>query len=169
MWRLPAIPAWDSGGLVDLAKSLGAGDNRQSLPIGIARRYLEPYASQNLTGTATGTNIGDIDRRNYLEMLSIFQQLTPPVYLKASADDSWESSVAFHRELGRELDLSPWFNRPCLIVIGLLEDAPSPVPLRIDGETDIPVTNSMTVVRWVYPLPLNERLAFPEVFEPAAP
>jgi hypothetical protein len=88
-------------------------------------------------------------------------------YLKSPDQQTSEASVAFHRELGRELDLSPWFNRPCIIVIGLLENAPNPIPLRIGEEGTLPVARSLTVVRWVYPLPLDEQVAFRDIFEPA--
>ncbi|MDY7107286.1 MAG: hypothetical protein SYC29_01490, partial [Planctomycetota bacterium] len=64
------------------------------------------------------------------------------------------------RELGRNLDLSAWFNRPSLIVIGYLRESACPIPLRVAGRT----VNSegLTVVRWVHPLPLIEPIAFPE-------
>jgi hypothetical protein len=58
------------------------------------------------------------------------------------------------RKLGRELDLSAWFTRPCLIVFGYLDEAPTPVPLLVEGRT--PASVGLTVVRWIYPLPLDE-------------
>lgn len=54
------------------------------------------------------------------------------------------------------LDLSRWFTRPCVIIIGLVGQAgamPTPVPFCVDGE--IAPTSGLTVVRWVYPLPDN--------------
>ena len=61
--------------------------------------------------------------------------------------------------MGRELDLSPWFVRPCLIVIGYLEPSACPIPIRVDGK---PVTSTgTTVVRWIKPLKLDATIAFP--------
>ena len=92
-----------------------------------------------------------------MEMLSIFGQLQPPKYLKPPEGQSPETMVA-RRSLGRELDLSPWFSRPCVIVIGFLEDSACPIPLRVDGR---PVrSEGLTVIRWIHPLPLNEQIAF---------
>ena len=135
----------------------------------VKRRYGDVYAKRDLASAAGNLTVADGDRRNYMEMLSIFNQLNPPDYLSTKDAPNLESIVAFHRELGRELDLSAWFNRPCLIIMGFLEGAPCPVPLRIDGEGNLPVANGLTMVRWIYPLPINEKIAFREVFEQPNP
>jgi hypothetical protein len=49
------------------------------------------------------------------------------------------------------LDLSRWFTQPCVIVVGWVRNAPSPVPLTRDGEAM--KTDGLTMVRWIYPLP----------------
>ena len=90
--------------------------------------------------------------RDYFEMLSMYHQLTPPKYRRAGGKDP--ETVVISRKLGRELDLSPWFSRPCLILIGYLEDSPTPVPIQVDGTT--PRSNGLTIVRWIYPLPVDE-------------
>ncbi|MCH7571742.1 MAG: hypothetical protein IH891_02370 [Planctomycetes bacterium] len=95
------------------------------------------------------------DMRNYMEMLGIFQQLTPPTYLKLKGKQAPETLVA-SRTLGRELDLSAWFTRPCVIILGYLEDSPCPIPLRVDGKPPATAPGSLTIVRWIYPLPLDE-------------
>ena len=93
-----------------------------------------------------------------MEMLTLFQQLDPPVYLKAP-DGQQPANMLAARDLGRELDLSAWFNRPCLIVIGHLRNSACPIPLRVDGR---PVASEgLTVVRWVYPLPIVDSISFP--------
>jgi hypothetical protein len=63
--------------------------------------------------------------------------------------DRNESARAL-RQLGRELDLSPWFLRPGLIVTGFLEGARSPVPVLVDGEEA--ASEGTTLVRWICPL-----------------
>jgi hypothetical protein len=45
-------------------------------------------------------------------VLSIFNQLTPPQYFRARAEDRDPENVHFGRRLAREVDLSPWLSRP---------------------------------------------------------
>ena len=96
--------------------------------------------------------MNDGRERLFIEMLSIFHQLTPPKYHRGGNKDP--KTAVLSRKLGRELDLSAWFTRPCLIIIGYLEKSLCPVPLRVDGKT--PKSEGLTVVRWIYPLPLVE-------------
>lgn len=124
--------------------------------------YSQSYSGRD--GANLTSSLTESDRSNYMEMLNFFQQLNPPVYLK-SPDANETDQVVFRRELGRELDLSPWFNRPCLIIIGLLEDSRCPIPLLIDGQP-VEDNTGLTVVRWVYPLPLDEKQAFDGFFDP---
>ena len=98
-------------------------------------------------------------------MLSLFGMMKPPVYLRTPDARQDPETLTMHRELGRELDLSAWLTRPCLILIGYLEDTPTPVPLRLNDDEDPPPSDGLTIVRWIYPLPLNEKAAFSEVFE----
>jgi hypothetical protein len=105
----------------------------------------------NMTGT-----VSEPARRTMLEMLSFYHQLDPPTYHKTSATesdsgrDSW-----FYRVDGREFDLSVWFNRPCLIVIGYVKNTAIPIPLRIGGSETAPAGTGVTMVRWVLPLKLE--------------
>jgi hypothetical protein len=39
------------------------------------------------------------------------------------------------------------------------------VPLKIDGRKEFEIARGLTMVRWIYPLPVNERIAMKEVFE----
>ncbi|MGA1046140.1 MAG: hypothetical protein ACO3ZY_13190 [Phycisphaerales bacterium] len=93
-----------------------------------------------------------------LDMLSLYSMLTPPPYLQNPPTGAETARV--ERMLGRRLDLGPWFNRPCLVVIGYLRDSSLPVPLEIDGET--PPSEGLTVVRWILPLPAVEAAIVPE-------
>ena len=97
----------------------------------------------------------DVGRRTkFMEMLSIYHHLTPPKYHRMGKVDP--ETVVFGRQLGRELDLSGWLTRPCVIVIGHLADTPTPIPLRVDGKPPATV-KSLTVVRWIHPLPPDEK------------
>lgn len=85
--------------------------------------------------------------RERLLALSFFGVLDPP---NARTD---ERQVLAQRSDTHRWDLSRWFAQPCVIVVGQMENATSPVPLTIDG--DLMGTSGRTVVRWVYPLPDN--------------
>jgi len=159
MWRLDAAVDFGPGKRLDLAN---VTKSTQRFHKQIEDRYIQPYTGRD-TGNLT-SSVTDSDRAKYMEMLSFFQQLHPPVYLKAP-DGNENDQVVFHRELGRELDLSPWFNRPCLIIIGFLKESKCPIPLLVDGEP-VEDNTGLTVVRWVYPLPLNETEAFDDYFHP---
>ena len=125
----------------------------------IRKRYTDQYKEAvTLTGSPT---ISSQDRRNFMEMLSLYQQLTPPVYLRTSAGGNAETVQSFSRETGREMDLSVWLTRPCLIVMGTLRESPLPIPLRLDGSDTVPTSDGLTMVRWIHPLPLDDARAFP--------
>ena len=84
-------------------------------------------------------------------MLSLYHMMVPPEYY-GEADQL--SPPRMRRRFGRDLDLSVWLTRPCLIIMGFVEEAPSPMPVLINGEP--PENNSgLTMVRWIYPLPLE--------------
>lgn len=80
-----------------------------------------------------------------LRAMSLFGVLEPPDAMSTGTQVLMQRAD-FHR-----WDLSRWFSRPCVIVLGQMENAPSPVPLTLEGEPM--ATLGRTVVRWVYPLP----------------
>ena len=146
---------WEAGSRLSLGTATTAGS---ALSTNIRRKYVEPYLKQDFGMSGSTPSLDGRDAKNYVDMLSIFHQLTPPAYLKAKPNDADEDIIHFHRRLGRELDLSTWFTRPCLIILGTLEDSPCPIPFEIGGETV--ESDGTTIVRWIYPLPLDERVAF---------
>ena len=118
------------------------------------RRYIEQYAGKGGFGVpGSQSPLRDEDVRRHLEMLSFFHQVTPPRYHRQGGRQPQENLV-LTRLLGRELDLSAWLTRPCLIVMGWLRDSQCPIPLRVDG--DPPNSSGLTIVRWIYPLPLAQ-------------
>jgi hypothetical protein len=153
------------GGRLDLGAFTGATPGT-SLRVAIDRRYIDDYKQSELAPGMTSGRVTDSDRRNYMEMLTFFQQLTPPIYLLDDGIKQGKETLTAHRELGRELDLSTWFTRPCLMLIGYVEDSPMPVPLRLNNDDEPPPSSGLTIVRWIYPLPLDEEAAFSEVFKP---
>jgi hypothetical protein len=153
------------GGRLDLGAFTGATPGT-SLRVAIDRRYIDDYKQSELAPGMSSGRVTDSDRRNYMEMLSFFQQLTPPIYLLDDGVKQGKETLTAHRELGRELDLSMWFTRPCIMLIGYVENSPMPVPLRLNNNDEPPPSSGLTIVRWIFPLPLDEEAAFDEVFEP---
>ena len=150
---------WTTG----VAYDFGTQWSREKSPlsIGIQSRFIQPFENNSLIAAPENQTVNAAEQRRYMIMLSIFNQLDPPKYIKNPRETSMDpSTTTFHREIGRELDLSPWFTRPCVIVMGFLEGVPSPVPLRVDGSDEPPSSTGLTMVRWIYPLPLDEDIAF---------
>ncbi|MAJ47038.1 MAG: hypothetical protein CMJ57_06910 [Planctomycetaceae bacterium] len=98
---------------------------------------------------------GELDEE-ILEMYAFFRMLPQPVYLLQQP--GWKNAtpaLRMQRWLGAETDCSDWFIRPCIMLIGILEGVPCPVPIEIDGAQ---VESEGTVVlRWIHPLEVDER------------
>ncbi len=152
MWSLsrpwaPQVPF--SFGIVSMRPSGQTGFERNT-----EERYIKEYAGINIfSGQGTNTPLSEKDVQRHLEMLSFFHQMTPPKY-HTSGGRQPQKNLALTRLLGRELDLSAWLTRPCLIVIGWLKNSECPIPLKVDGKP--PNSSGLTIVRWIYPLPLAE-------------
>jgi hypothetical protein len=97
------------------------------------------------------SGVSDKDWHTKMEMLSFYSHLSPPIYKKNANAKQGPASHRSIREGGRELDLSTWFSRPCIIVMGFLHNSPIPVDISMDGE-QINKSAGTTLVRWVYPL-----------------
>ncbi len=142
---------WSANKPFDLESFLPTGNT--FLHDSIYKRYIKgEERSRRAPVMGAGRSLTDPQIRNYFEMLSMYHQLTPPKYRRVANKDP--DTVVISRKLGRELDLSSWFNRPCLILMGYLEDSATPIPLQVDGTT--PRSNGLTIVRWIYPLPVDE-------------
>ena len=170
----PARPArmvqlsrpWD-GGALDLGAALYPPDpvpvaavGASSLVAEMRTMFEQPLVPTDaaLRGRIDRDPFGALATQRRLAMLGLYQLLVPPQYLTtpgsrtSSAPGTSLSSpvVRVQRMLGRELDLSAWSARPCVIVMGFLDTAPCPVPLRIDGSE--PESAGTTLVRIVVPL-----------------
>lgn len=160
-----SVPRWDPNTPFDLNTQLfttQTGSARAtSLRIAFDTKYIEPY--RNRMSMAVDANPSPEETHRYFEMLSFYSQLPPPTYITAK-EKTDEPVVAIERDIGREIDLSAWFNRPCLIVMGRLQNSATPLPLLIEGEAH--ESTGMTIVRWIYPLPVQERIAFPNTSGP---
>ncbi len=136
-WRLSS---WESGETLRL-DSLRP-DPMSSFSSSVSNRYqLNPWSTGRMTVSQW---------RTHMEMLSLYSQLTPPKYQKLPQLKGGKTFRSIRQD-GRSLDLSWWFGRPCIIVMGFIPDSPIPVKVNIDGD---PVLDSkgVTFVRWVFPL-----------------
>jgi len=140
-----AFPPWPAGEPLPLVM----GDDGGSLRMTMDR--LVDDVSELANPLSTNRTISD--RQGSLEVLSFFHQVRPPEYLKSSSDElDSERRLWLRRVDGRELDMSIWFNRPCLIVIGYLRDVEIPIPLRINGSDVPPYGTGDVMIRWMMPL-----------------
>ncbi len=145
---LAVLPRWEPGVPLDLARELFDGTpvvtrSGTNLKWGFSHEVREKYYRPLLRSGWESDR-----RRNGLDALGLYWMLQPPIWI--DADPNGGSSVRATRHLGRELDLSPWFLRPCVIVTGYLEGAASPVPVLVDGEEA--ESEGTVLVRWICPL-----------------
>lgn len=151
-WKLDG--PLEPGRAYALADVLKSGAGVAGLERNIELTYVDPISAlmEDLGSAVTGA-AGPTAQNQPLfrDMLSIFQGLTPPDYIESDPRaPKTIRSLLVHREIGRELDLSGWFNRPAIIIMGELEDSPSPLPVTVNGQS--PDSRGLTVVRWIYPL-----------------
>ncbi len=84
--------------------------------------------------------------------LELFPMLLAPNFEQSGAGDRLARRSETHG-----LDLGQWFTRPCVILLGWVENprgAEGPVPLTVNGRP-APVSGGRTLISWVYPLPAN--------------
>jgi hypothetical protein len=161
-WKVLSPDGLASGSRFDL--SALRPDGNSSMIARLGATYVDPYLQRSQQMMPDNVDLDVRDQRRFMEMMTIFHHLPPPAYIASRSGPSatGSDSVTFHRELARELDLSPWFTRPCVIVLGYLEESALPIPLRIGDNDDPPTSTGLTMVRWVYPLPLDQHIAFPQ-------
>jgi hypothetical protein len=124
----------------------------------LEQKFVKPVVDQNRY------DMRDIySSEDRLAILNFYNMLPQPEYLLAAGDvgkdfgySQQNTTARLSRDFGRTLDLSMWFTRPCLIVIGTLKDDSEetmdpPFPIEIDGDT--PKSEGRTIVRVVFPLP----------------
>ena len=158
---------WQSGTSLELSSALGGrqrirgGRNNGELSL---RDELENNYSTKLKSKIDLGMLVDQGWREHedeiLEMYSFYEMLPQRSFLlNESGIPNTAEGLFRHRWLARESDCSDWFLQPCLMVIGVLENVPSPIPLKIDGEN---VDSDGTVVlRWIHPLPIDGELIRP--------
>lgn len=150
------------GASIGLGEIVGDGVRGNTrLAFNIDGSFVNAFEERSGAG-GFGVNLQSRDERRRLqEMLSLFDQLTPPRWMRSAEGQSLDPTVRFARLVARDMDLSDWLSRPCVIVIGRLEDAALPIPLEAGGD---PLEGAGDViVRWIHPLPQIPERAFDDV------
>ncbi len=158
-WALPG--SWSPGQELPLATTLdtGARDAWFSNTKAGIKDDVERISTHYRTsyGVSSANNFSAKNLRMDIRALSFYRYLDQPQW----AGKIQNNPKMMVRQFGRELDLSNWLNRPCLIITGYLEapDDPQdlPTPISIDGDLmDRTATNSHVFVRWIYPFPAEK-------------
>jgi len=139
-------PEWPAGEPLDL--SIVTTKSQAPLFANLAKK-LRPQLQQYNLQQSTAKDFPS-QRVDQLTAWAFFNQLEPP---DLESDDAGLRYAA-QRWSTHGWDLGRWFTQPCVIIVGhLAPDAPSPVPLTLDGEEI--VSKGRTIVRWVYPLAVS--------------
>ncbi len=141
-----SMPMWEPDTSIDLAQLDTTGISL--LDTAVKSRYQDETDSSFYS---TSTVITKKEWKTKMEMLSLYSVLQPPIYQKNPKSKQGPKTHKTVRHGGRALDLAPWFGRPCIIVMGFIDEAPVPVPVIVDGEKVLDSTGE-TFVRWIYPL-----------------
>lgn len=120
---------------------------------GVLAIDLDDEAKKTKRTIGNMTSLNSNQRLRFLEMLSYFHQIPPPNYNKPSGNIRRDEVFTFDRHVGRELDLSAWFTRPCVVIIAELRGERTPIPFLVSGKKT--QSAGLTIIRWIYPLPVS--------------
>lgn len=117
----------------------------------LSGRFKDKGASSMTRGPLSGgaSDAMVFDRQEALvsyEALSLFSLIGQPEWSRAAGT----LLAPLQRRDAHTLDVSGWLTQPCVIIIGRVDDAPTPVPVLVDGER--PRSTGRTIVRWMCPL-----------------
>ena len=157
---LVSAPNWAPGSELDLTNCFPEAllTDRLGLENALRGRFSDPIY-QTASQYVGGFGIADaIPLERVFEMLTFYNMLEPPAYLKNPPSDP--KLLRITRASARTLDLSAAFTEPCLVIMGWLADVELPYPLTVDGE-EVPAQGSV-FVRWVLPLPADYSWVIPD-------
>jgi len=139
-WKIGKL---DPGAVIDLSELRGGQSLTQDF------NKLSKSVENSDNPTIPSKNEFD----TFIELLQFFQLAEPPEYSVPVNTRGTVRPNDFNREIFREIDLSAWTARPCIIVIGQVQnesDAKLPLPLSVSG---VPTqSEGTTIARWIYPL-----------------
>lgn len=139
-WAHRLTEPWAPGQPLDLGE-LGAPSR--------AEQYLQTLAAKERTNLAgVGGSASPEDR---LEMALWQDVIEPPSWREANTGQDFDRPLRVRSAHG--WGGGRWFTQPCLLIVGLVDEAPCPVPIEIDGSA--PPVSGRTALRWVYPLGSN--------------
>ena len=149
---------WKAGDSLDLAQVMypdgprtERSRGRDSMNNAIRRSFVTPYIKgQAWGGMNTVGSFSEGDKYRYMSMLSLYHLLPPPQWL-LNTPGQQPDTVRLHRLLGQEMDMSTHFSEPCLVVIAFTNDAPTPVPIEVNGRE--PGSSGRVMLQWIHPLP----------------
>ncbi len=146
--RAVSYSTWERGKKIDLGAAFGAQSGPTDKNTPQATTWLHDVLGKP-SGHANSLSGGPATQTepNALLALTFYSMLEPPIVNAQNIDDT---AFVARRRSTHTWDLGRWFTQPCVIVVGLLREGPSPTPLRVDGrEVEL---HGKTLVRWVYPL-----------------
>ena len=120
-WR---VSTWGSGQKIDFS-SFDATPTTD-FSVAMKSRY-QPSEQMGRNMLAASGVVSKKDWRTKLEMLSLYSHLEPPTYQRAAGSKQSPQSHRAIRIGGHDLDFADWFGRPCIIVMGFVQNAPIPV------------------------------------------
>lgn len=149
--RFREVPNWAPGTPLELGSALypngpalPSRGTVDSLAMGLRERYYAKIAASGALGVT-------LTESEQFDLLHFYWMLPPPEYMARPEPEM----ARMLRTFGRGIDLSAWSTRPCLLIVGYLNDSPCPVPLEIEGRR--PESRGLTIVRVIVPLPIVER------------
>ncbi|NOG54332.1 MAG: hypothetical protein HND57_08385 [Planctomycetes bacterium] len=147
-WSIPQ--PWQPGQPLDLESETFAYTPDSRFVDGVQDKYMAGMMKGMPHSLVGGqSTFSQTQQRTAMELLGAYHLIKPPIWVGQAPNDQ----LLYHRSMGRELDMSPWFSQPCLIITGFLRGGEIPTPVRLDGDP-LPESDSasLTMIRWVYPL-----------------
>jgi hypothetical protein len=104
---------------------------------------------------ATGILPANLSERAVEDMIALYGSLEQPDPNRFATMMEQSPAVPRRRSL-HTMDLSEWLTQPCLIILGAVDGAPTPIPLSVGGsplDGKARPCTGRTAIRWIYPLP----------------
>lgn len=156
-WSLSS--PWSSDQELDLADQTTFSHNPNTVFLGATiakgiQNLMDKFPPESAMPSVSGTrNYTETQKITAIDLLGFYRQIKPWTWVNMDISDK---PVRFVRSNGRELDISSWLNRPCLIITGYITGGTLPTPVQLDGKLITQVDeNSKTFIRWMYPLPVD--------------
>lgn len=134
--------AWDPGATIDLAAQFQGKANE------IGDNYFGVLARGSKRGMNFDGTVRDLRSvLDNLRLVSWLPMIEPPTWTSRAGGGV---KTVLQRRSTHGLDLGAWFTEPALLIVGEIENGPSPAPIMVDGRPS--EAAGRTFVRWIYPL-----------------